>query len=47
LASHAPGDRREHLPGDAFAADFDLNFARRLVGFDDQALPSPRDGLAA
>jgi hypothetical protein len=47
LASHAPDDRREHLPGDASSADLNTNLARRIVGFDDQALPSPRDGLAA
>jgi hypothetical protein len=44
---HAASDRREHLAGYAFSADFNPNLARRIVGFDDQALFSARDGPAA
>jgi hypothetical protein len=31
----APGDRRQHFSGDASPADFDMNFVRRIVSFDD------------
>jgi hypothetical protein len=47
FARHAPGDRRKHLAGDAFSADFNPNLAWRIVSFDDQALLPARDGLAA
>jgi hypothetical protein len=46
FARHAPGDRREHLAGDASPADFDPNLARRIVSFDDEALFSARDRFA-
>jgi hypothetical protein len=47
FTGHAPGDRREHLAGDARSADFNVNLARRIVSFDDEALLPSRDGLAA
>jgi hypothetical protein len=47
FAHYAPGDRLEHCAGDAPPADFNMNFARRIVRFDDEALFPARDGLAA
>jgi hypothetical protein len=47
FARHAAGDRFEHRGGDASSADFDVNLARRIVSFDDEALLPARDGLAA
>ena len=47
FARDAAGDRREHLAGDASSADFDANLARRIVGFDDEALLPALDRLAA
>jgi hypothetical protein len=47
FARHAARDRFEHRAGDTSPADFDMNFVRRIVRFDDEALPSARNGLAA
>jgi hypothetical protein len=47
FARHAPRDRFEHRAGDASPADFNMNFVRRIVSFDDEALLSARDDLAA
>jgi hypothetical protein len=47
FACHAAGDRFEHRAGDASPADLDVYFARRIVSFDDEALLSASDGLAA
>jgi hypothetical protein len=35
FACHAAGDRFEHGARDASPADLDMNFARRIVSFDD------------
>jgi hypothetical protein len=47
FARHAAGERCEYLAGDASPADLNTNLARWVVLFDDEALLSARDGLAA
>jgi hypothetical protein len=47
FARHAPGDSSKHVAGDARSADLNPNLARRIVGFDDQALLPARNGPAA
>jgi hypothetical protein len=47
FARHAAGDRREHRAGNASSADFNTNLARRIVGFDAEALRSATNRLAA
>jgi hypothetical protein len=44
---HPAGDRFEHRDGRTSSTDFDMNLARRIVFFDDEALLPARDGLAA